>query len=64
MLEQFVRARLPSRWAPVFEARFVQGLSQSDAAQLLGMRRTTLAYQEMWIRSLLRSHFLKDEDSV
>lgn len=53
LIERFQRELLPQRWAPVFEARFLRQLSQREAAQALGMRRTTLAYQELRIRALL-----------
>lgn len=54
----FRRERLPAKWAPVFEARFLQQLSQREAAAALGLRRTTLAYQEARIRRLLRGFVL------
>lgn len=48
-----LRAAVPPRWLPVFEQRFLAGLSQREAAQALGIRRTTLAYQEAQIRRIL-----------
>ena len=44
----------------MFEARFLQHLNQSEAAALLGMRRTTLAYRELRIRALLRKFLLEE----
>ncbi len=54
MLLEKVRTKLPAKWLPVFEQRFVQGLSQREAATALGQSRTTLAYQEIQIRRLLQ----------
>lgn len=59
LVERFRRERLPARWVPVFEARFIRQLSQRDAAMALGIRRTTLLYRELRIRSLLRSFLLR-----
>lgn len=59
IVADFRRERLPAKWAPVFEARFLQQLSQRDAARALGMRRTTLAYQEARVRRLLRAFVLR-----
>lgn len=61
LLERFRREHLPAKWAPVFEARFVRQLSQREAAAALGMRRTTLAYQELRLRSLLKKFLLPPE---
>jgi len=60
-VEEFRSGPLPKRWARVFEARFLRGLSQREAAAELGMRRTTLAYQELRIRHLLRRFVLARE---
>jgi len=49
---------LPAKWATVFEARFVLGLDQRSAATRIGVSRTTLAYQEIQIRRLLRRFLL------
>lgn len=54
LVSDFCRHHLPSNWASVFEARWVRELSQREAAQELGIRRTTLAYRELRIRRLLR----------
>ena len=53
LVERFRQELLPAKWRDVFEARFLRQLSQRDAAQALGMHRTTLAYQELRIRGLL-----------
>jgi RNA polymerase sigma-70 factor (ECF subfamily) len=58
-IQRFRQERLPAKWAPVFEARFIQQLSQREAAVELGMSRTTLAYQESRVRRLLRSFLLQ-----
>jgi len=60
-IEEFRSGPLPQRWARVFEVRFLRGLSQREAAAELGMRRTTLAYQELRIRHLLRRFILSRE---
>ena len=52
---------LPDKWRAVFEARFVGQASQSEAARTLGMHRTTLLYQELRIRQLLRKFLLRSE---
>jgi RNA polymerase sigma-70 factor (ECF subfamily) len=59
LVERFRRECLPSRWAPVFEARFLLQLDQPEAARRLGISRTTLAYQEYRVRRLLRRFALK-----
>jgi RNA polymerase sigma-70 factor (ECF subfamily) len=59
LVERFRRDVLPAKWAPVFEARFMQQLSQQEAAASLGMGRTTLAYREARVRRLLRKSLLK-----
>jgi RNA polymerase sigma-70 factor (ECF subfamily) len=55
------RRVLPAKWEPVFRARFLDQLDQREAARRLGMRRTTLAYQELQIRRLLRQFVLEAE---
>lgn len=52
-LERILMA-LPNKWLAVFEARFINHLTQREAAALLQTHRTTLAYQELQIRRLLR----------
>jgi RNA polymerase sigma-70 factor (ECF subfamily) len=53
LVDRFRREKLPAQWVPVFEARFLQQLSQREAARALGVFRTTLAYQELRIRQLM-----------
>ena len=60
LIEKFCAEVLPSKWRPVFEARFVQHLTQTEAAAALRMRRTTLVYQELRIRGLLHSFLLEE----
>jgi RNA polymerase sigma-70 factor (ECF subfamily) len=59
LVERFRREVLPAKWAGVFEARFLRQLTQIEAAEFLGVRRTTLAYQEARVRRLLRRFLLK-----
>jgi RNA polymerase sigma-70 factor (ECF subfamily) len=59
LVERFERA-LPAKWLPVFRARFLEQLDQREAARRLGMHRTTLAYQEVQIRRLLREFVLEE----
>ena len=54
LVAEFRRDCLPLKWDPVFVARFIDQLSQREAAARLKMRRSTLAYQELRIRQLLR----------
>lgn len=58
LLVRRFRATLPDKWVPVFEARFVEQLSQREAADRLGCSRTTLAYQELRVRRLLRRYLV------
>jgi RNA polymerase sigma-70 factor (ECF subfamily) len=60
-LERFRERRLPPKWRPVFDARFIAQHDQPTAARSLGMRRTTLAYQEYRIRRLLRRFVLEGD---
>lgn len=61
LIDRFKREALPAKWHAVFDARFMRELSQREAARELGMRRTTLAYQETRIRSKLKGFLLKGE---
>jgi RNA polymerase sigma-70 factor, ECF subfamily len=61
LIERFCRERLPAKWHPVFEARFLRQLPQRDAARELRMPRTTLVYQEQRIRELLEAFLLERE---
>jgi len=58
VIQKFCCDMLPPKWRPVFEARFLHHLSQTEAAASLRMNRTTLVYQELRIRRLLRSFLL------
>lgn len=58
---KFQATRLPPKWQPVFQACFLEHLDQRTAAHRLGMARTTLAYQHLRIRRLLRRFMLEDE---
>jgi RNA polymerase sigma-70 factor (ECF subfamily) len=58
LVDQFRQEHLPPQWSGVFEARFLRQLPQREAAEELGMRRTTLVYQEQRIRALLREFLL------
>jgi len=60
LIDRFCREVLPPRWLGVFETRFLDNLSQAEAASRLGTRRTTLAYQELRIRQMLRKFLLED----
>ena len=60
-LQRFREQVLPQKWRRVFDARFAQQQDQPTAARSLGMRRTTLAYQEYRIRNLLRRFVLRGE---
>jgi RNA polymerase sigma-70 factor (ECF subfamily) len=59
LVERFRREVLPAKWDGVFEARFLRQLTQEEAALQLGVRRTTLSYQEARVRRLLRRFLLK-----
>ena len=61
LIEKFKREVLPAKWHGVFQARFIEQRDQRDAAKTLGIARTTLAYQELRIRALLRRFLLKGE---
>ncbi|HEY3595159.1 MAG TPA: sigma-70 family RNA polymerase sigma factor, partial [Polyangiaceae bacterium] len=61
LVERFRRDYLPAKWAMVFELRFLRNIGQEQAAQQLGIGRTTLAYREHRIKSLLRRFILKLE---
>ncbi|MDP9034592.1 MAG: sigma-70 family RNA polymerase sigma factor [Myxococcota bacterium] len=63
LIERFCRECLPVVFRGVFDARFLRHLSQRAAAAELGMRRTTLAYQEGRVRALLVKFLLRAERS-
>jgi RNA polymerase sigma-70 factor (ECF subfamily) len=60
MIRKFCEQCLPDKWSRVFEARFIQQLDQAEAARSLGIRRTTLIYQEYRVRKLLERYFLTE----
>ena len=60
LVQRFL-AILPAKWEGVFRARFLERLDQRSAARRLGMRRTTLAYQEMQVRRRLRRFVLEQD---
>jgi RNA polymerase sigma-70 factor (ECF subfamily) len=62
LVERFRRECLPPEWASVFDLCFVQQMSQREAAQAMGLSRTTLAYREMRIRRLLRRFILEGDE--
>ena len=61
LLATFQRDVLPEKWAGVFVARFVEQRDQRDAAQRLGLARTTLLYREHRVRRLLE-RFLRAQN--
>ena len=61
LVEAFRRTWLTPSWDSVFDACFLRQLSQREAAQELGLSRTTVAYRELRIRRQLRQ-FLRDEE--
>jgi RNA polymerase sigma-70 factor (ECF subfamily) len=63
LIDRFRSEVLPAKWLPVFEARFLRELDQREAARSIGMSRTTLAYQELRIRALLRKFLLDEEEA-
>ena len=62
LVGRFEREQVPDAWRPVFRARFIEQKSQREAARALGMRRTTLAYQEARLRRRLRRFVLRMEE--
>jgi len=60
LVEQFQR-ELPAKWVGVFHQRFLEQKDQREAAKALGISRTTLAYQEMRVRALLKRFLLRTE---
>jgi RNA polymerase sigma-70 factor, ECF subfamily len=61
LLERFQREHLSPPWQPVFELCLLRQMSQRDAARMLGLSRTTLAYRELRIRRALRRFLEGDE---
>jgi RNA polymerase sigma-70 factor (ECF subfamily) len=60
-VQRFRTDVLPAKWLAVFDARFLAQLDQREAARRLGISRTTLAYQELQIRRLLRRFVRKGQ---
>jgi RNA polymerase sigma-70 factor, ECF subfamily len=60
LIQKFCAEVLPSKWRAVFEARFVQHLTQTEAAAALRVNRTTLVYHELRIRRLLHTFLLEE----
>jgi RNA polymerase sigma-70 factor (ECF subfamily) len=60
LIQKFCAEVLPPKLRAVFESRFVQHLTQTEAAAALRMRRTTLVYQELRIRRLLHRFLLEE----
>ncbi len=61
LVDRFVEEVLPEKWRSVFQVRFIEQLSQRDAAKKLGIVRTTLADQELRVRRELKSFLLNEE---
>jgi RNA polymerase sigma-70 factor (ECF subfamily) len=59
LVERFRRDCLPPEWAGVFDARFLRQMPQREAANELGIQRTTLVYREVRIRKLLTQFLLR-----
>ena len=62
LVARFRREVLPEKWAAVFQTRFLDGLSQREAAHALGLSRTTLVYQELRVQRLLARFLLGSEN--
>lgn len=63
LVDRFLRERLPGKYRSLFDARFLRQLSQREAAQELGIERSTLAYQEKQVRTLLTAFLLGEGES-
>jgi RNA polymerase sigma-70 factor (ECF subfamily) len=61
LVERFRAESLPQKWAELFELRFIRQLGQYEAAEALGIARSTLVYQEQRVRELLRAFVLDAE---
>lgn len=62
LIERF-RAGLPEPWRRVFDLCCLQQIPQRDAAAMLGIARTTLAYRHHQIRVRLRKFLLPREEA-
>jgi RNA polymerase sigma-70 factor (ECF subfamily) len=58
-VERFRAEVVPARYRALFEVRFLGQLAQREAADKLGMSRSTLAYQEERVRDLLKAFLLE-----
>lgn len=63
LVDRFRTEILPEKYRALFDVRFLRQLSQRDAAEALGIRRSTLAYQEERVRQLLTT-FLLDPETI
>lgn len=61
LMERFCRDVLPEKWKAVFQACFVEGMTQRNAAARLGISRTTLLYRQHRVRALLEKFLLGAE---
>lgn len=61
LVDQFATQVLPEKLRPLFDARFIRQIPQRDAAEELGIPRSTLVYQEQQIRELLEAFLLGDD---
>jgi RNA polymerase sigma-70 factor (ECF subfamily) len=59
LVDRFRAEVLPERYRDLFEVRFIRQLAQREAADALGMSRSTLAYQEDRVRELLKAFLLE-----
>jgi RNA polymerase sigma-70 factor (ECF subfamily) len=59
LVERFRREILPDKYRALFEVRFLGQLAQREAAEKLGLSRSTLAYQEERVRELLKAFLLE-----
>ena len=59
MVDRFRAEVLPDKYKALFEVRFMRQLAQRDAANELGLSRSTLAYQEERVRELLKTFLLE-----
>ena len=62
IVERFREEVLPPKLGPLFEVRFIRQLGQYEAAEELGIARSTLVYQEQKIREMLRAFVLDADD--
>ncbi len=58
LIERFRAEVLPEKYRRLFEVRFLEQLAQREAAEKLGISRSTLAYQDERVRELLKAFLL------